>query len=105
MRLLEFNVNAQQIEKAQNCDFTNIVAGTTGYLRAHFTFSSEWDNCIKVARFWRGGKEHAVCLRDDECDVPAEVLSGVTFGVSVLGQHDTYRITTNRTLVRQEVNK
>ena len=104
MRLLEFNVNAQRIEKDPNCNFNGIVAGTSGYLRAHFTFSSEWDNCIKVARFWRGGKEHAVRLQDDERDIPPEVLTGITFGVSVIGQGIDYRIPTNRVLVRQEVN-
>ena len=104
MRLLKFNVNAQRVEKDPDCDFNNIVAGTSGYLRAHFTFSSEWDNSVKVARFWRGGKEHAVRLQDNECDIPSAVLTGVTFGVSVIGQRDSYRITTNRVLIRQEVN-
>ena len=104
MRVLKFNVNAQHIERDPNCGFSNIVAGTSGYLRAHFTFSSEWDNSVKVARFWRGGKEYAVRLRDNECEIPSEVLTGVTFGVSVIGQRDSYRITTNRVLIRQEVH-
>lgn len=104
MRVLKFNVNAQRLKKDPNCDFANIVAGTSGYLKAHFTFSSEWDNSIKVARFWRSGKEYAVELRDDECYIPTEALTGMTFGVSVLGQYATHRITTNRVLIRQEVD-
>ncbi len=103
MRLLHFNVNAQQITKAPDCDFSNIVAGTSGYLRAHFTFSPEWDDYVKIARFWRGETEHAVLIKNDECDIDPKALIGATFKVSVLGQHGDYRITTNKVLVRQEV--
>lgn len=103
MRLLDFKVDAQQISKDPNCDFTNIVAGTSNYLRARFTFSPEWQGCMKAASFWRAGKEHAVILKDDECDIPPEVLTGITFGVTVKGRNGDYCITTNKTIVRQEV--
>ena len=105
MRLLYFNVNAQKIEKDPNCDFTKLVSGTSGYLKAHFTFSSEWEGCVKIARFWRGKQEHAVLLQNDECDIPTEALVGSTFRVSVLGQREDYRITTNEIPIRQEVCK
>ena len=105
MRLLKFNINAQHISKDPDCDFGKIVAGTSNYLRAQFTFSPEWQDCVKVASFWRGGKEHAVILKGDECDIPPEALSGITFGVTVIGQKDKYRITTDRVLVRQEVSR
>ena len=105
MRILEFIVNTQHIAKDPNCDFSNIVAGTKNYLKAHFTFSSEWQDCILVASFWRGGKEHAALIQDGFCDIPPEVLTGRTFHVSVIGQKDDYRITTNRILVRQEVSR
>lgn len=103
MRLLKFNVYAQRLFADPECDFSNIIAGTEGYLQAHFTFSSEWDNCVKVASFWRGEKEHAVLIENGKCDIPTEVLTGPTFRVSVIGQSDAYRITTNRLLVRQGV--
>ena len=64
MRALKFNVNAQQIHKDPDCGFSNIVAGTKNYLKAHFTFSPEWQDCILVARFWRGGKEYAALIQD-----------------------------------------
>ena len=106
MRLLSFNVDAQYIKKDPEYDFNNIVAGTENYLRAKFTFSKEWNDCIKVASFWRGEKEHAVILKHDgTCDIPPEVLTGATFRVSVIGQNDTYRITTNKIVVRQEVSR
>ena len=103
MRILRFNVDIQHIHKDSNCDFTNIVAGTHNYLQAHFTFSPEWHDCIIAASFWRGGKEHAVLTEDGKCDIPNEVLGGRTFGISLTGQRDDYRITTNRIIVRQEV--
>ena len=105
MRVLKFNVNAQQITKAPECDFSNLVAGTSGYLRAHFTFSPEWDNCVKVAQFWRGGKDHAVLIKNNECEIDPDALTGATFKVSVVGQRDDYRITTNKVIVRQEVSR
>ena len=105
MRLLKFNVNAQKISKAPDCDFTNLVAGTSGYLRAHFTFSPEWNNCVKVAQFWRGEREYAVLIENGMCDIDPEALVGQTFRVSVIGQRGSYRITSNKVLVRQEVCK
>ena len=103
MRLLNFNVNGQRIQKDPNCDFDNIVAGTKDYLKAHFTFSPEWQDCKLVASFWRGSVEHAVFIVNGECMIPPEVLNGRTFQVSVIGQRDNYRITTNKVVVRQEV--
>lgn len=105
MRLLKFNVNAQHILKDPNCDFTNIVAGTKGYLRAQFTFSPEWQDCVMVASFWRGQEEHAEFIINGECMIPEEALVGPTFRVSVVGQRGYYRITTDKVLVRQEVSR
>lgn len=101
MRLLNFNVDAQHITKDPNCDFSKIVSGTRNYLRAHFNFSPEWQGCIKVASFWRGGKEYAVVLENDECVIDPNALTGPTFGVTVMGAKGSYRITTNRILVSQ----
>ena len=105
MRLLEFNVDSQHVQKDPNCDFSGIVAGTENYLRAKFTFSDEWRDCKKAVSFWRGEKEHAVLLNNDTCNIPPEVLVGATFKVSVTGQRNGYRITTNKTIVRQEVSR
>lgn len=103
MRLLKFNVDAQHIQKDPNCDFSNIVAGTKEYLRAQFTFSPEWQDCILVASFWRGKDEHAVFIENGECMIPSEALTGNMFRISVIGQRGTYRITTNKIAVKQEV--
>lgn len=104
-RLLKFNVTGQRITKAPDCDFTDIVAGTSGYLKAKFEFSHEWDGCTKVAQFWRGDKECATLIENGECDIDPTILVGPTFRVSVIGQRTNFRITTNKTLIRQEVQK
>lgn len=106
MRLLKFNVDSQRISKDPECDFSNLVSGTSGYLRAKFNFSPEWDGCTKVARFFRGRDEHAVYLDvNDECDIPPEVLTGMSFRVGVIMQCGASRIPTNQINVRQEVSR
>ena len=107
MRKLIFDVNKQRITKNKDCDFRGLVAGSVGYLRAMFNFSSsEWSSCKnKLARFWIDGCEYAELLdNNNSCTIPPEVLTGRKFEVSVLGVSPGYRIETNRVSVRQEVN-
>ena len=105
-RLLEFDVNKQRITKKRDCNFANIVAGSVGYLKAKFYFSQdEWRDCRKAASFWIGDEEHAELLdTNDSCIIPPEVLTGDMFKVSVTGVRPDYKITTNKTKVKQEVN-
>lgn len=103
MRLLNFNVNAQKLEKDANCDFENIVAGSRNYLKTHFNLPEDWQNCIIAASFWRGSHEYAVLLEDGECNVPSVVLDCPTFKVSLTCAKGGQRIPTNKVLVRQEV--
>ena len=103
MRTLEFNVDEQLIQKAPGCDFSNIAPGTSGYLVAKFTFSSAWAGCVKAASFWHNGTEHGVLLTNDTCTIPAAALVGSKFEVSVSGARSGgYRITSTKTIVRQE---
>lgn len=107
-RFLEFKVNKQRLIKKEDCDFSFIVAGSAGYLRARFYFSEEWTGCNKAASFWIDDAEYAVLLDgNNECVIPKEALSGDLFSVSVTGMSGTagnkYRITTNKIKVRQEV--
>lgn len=103
MRSLMFKVNAQKITKDPECNFEGIVAGTEGYLKAKFSFSEEWNDCIQVASFWRGKEEHAERIVNGECTIPTEALTGATFKVSVIGKRRDFLINTNKTLVVQEV--
>lgn len=105
MRMLEFNVDKQQLTKTPGCDFGNLVAGSVGYLYAKFYFQEDWDKCsTKIARFWIGNQEYARCLDDNGCcEIPNEVLTMNKFGVSVIGAAPGYKIETNKIYVRQVV--
>ena len=106
MRILEFEVQKQRLKRRPICDFSGLVAGSIGYLRAKFYFSEEeWGSCSKkVARFWIDGTEHAAMLNDDNsCEIPPEVLTGSKFEVSIIGAATGYKIETNKICVRQEV--
>ena len=107
MRTLEFVVDGQRLTKDKNCDFSNIVAGSVGYLKAKFNFSHEWDGCKKAASFWIGDNyEHEVAALLDlrnECVIPSDALQGDSFKVSVTGMKNNYQITSSKTKVNQEV--
>lgn len=106
MRTLQFIVSGQDLRKDPNCDFDGLVAGSEGYLKAQFTFTSEWDKCSIVARFWKGDEEHAVFLDNGCCKIPPAVQNNKTFKVAILGKHpDGYTMTTNRIIVRQGVRR
>ena len=51
MRTLKFIVEDQIIRPDPNCDFSGLVPGTKGYLKAEFAFSKAWDEYVKVAGF------------------------------------------------------
>lgn len=102
MRVLSFNVNAQQISRDPQCDFKGLVAGSKNYLQAHFSFSPEWQDCILAASFWRGNNEYPVLIKNNTCMIPSEVLTGRAFSISVTGRRGDYNITTNKVYVRQE---
>lgn len=104
MRTLEFTVDRQRLRKKSDCDFTGIVAGSIGFLRAQFNCSNEWDGCKKAASFWVNDTEYAVMLDENNyCDIPSEALTGDRFEVSLIGVKSNYKITTNKTKVKQEV--
>lgn len=104
MRILQFVADGQRLKKQTNCDFSGLVAGSEGYLRAEFTFSDEWLGCKKAASFWVGDQEYAVLLDDDDsCVIPPEVLAGELFKVSVVGVKTGYKLMSTQTKVRQEV--
>ena len=104
MRTLEFVAESQLLKKKTDCDFSNIVAGSVGYLEAKFHFSSEWDDCRKAASFWADGNEYPVLLdSNNTCVIPPQALTGERFLVSVTGVRSEYKIKSTKTKVRQEV--
>ena len=102
MRTLKFKVDKQIINKDPTCDFTGLVAGTEGYLQAEFSFSSEWDGCIKVADFSCRGKEcPPQVLENNKCVIPNEALIERTFSVRIIGKRKNLKLTTNKAVVVQ----
>lgn len=103
MRVLRFIVNNQRIYQDPKCDFSGLVKGTTGYLKALFIFSQEWNGCKIAASFWRMEKEYPVILKNNQCEIPKEALTWDYFSVSATGVKDNgkYIITTGKTKVSQ----
>lgn len=103
MRTLKFIVDGQIVTLDPNCDFSNLVPGSEGYLRAEFIFSPEWRDCVKVASFWSamGEEFKPQILNDNACMIPAEATKRMTFRVQVLGKKNGYKIITNKVDVNQ----
>ena len=105
MRTLNFIVDGQIINKDPDCDFGNLVPGTEGYVRAHFSFSPEWNGCVKVASFWSAmGKEYPPQVLADgvSCMIPSEALERYSYGIQIIGKKENYKISTNMIEVRQD---
>lgn len=105
MQTLKFIVDGQNIKLDPNCDTSSLVPGTTGYIQAEFSFSEEWNSCVKVAAFYSNlGREFEPRLLKDGkmCDIPTEALKKSIFKVKVLGQKGDYSICTNKVTIYQK---
>lgn len=104
MRVLNFDVIEQKLQKNPKSDFSGIVRGSRGYLQCSFSLSKEWANCKIAASFWRFDEEiDAAPVIGGSCTIPDSVTDYREFEVSLVGIRDSYRITTNRVKVEQEV--
>lgn len=104
MRTLRFAVDAQKIRHDPACNFSDIAPGTAGYLKAHFTFSSEWSGMVKVAEFrkYLCSEPISVPIINNECAVPAEVTDGKAWNVKVVGKRGDTILPTGNCKVEQE---
>lgn len=108
MRTLKFIVDKQIIKKDESCDFEGLVPGTEGYLKAQFSFSKEWNGCVKVAGFYSNtGVEYEPQPLDsnNSCTIPAEALKRQSFNIRVLGKREGYMLTTNKVNIMQNGGK
>ena len=105
MRTLKFIVENQILKQDPECDFSNLVPGTEGYLRAEFSFSSEWNGYGKVAAFYSlMGREYPPQILENGrfCMIPAEALKRNIFKVQVYGRSPkSMTLTTNKLEVKQ----
>lgn len=108
MRTLKFIVEDQIVKPDPNCDFSDLVPGTRGYLKAEFSFSKAWDGYIKVAGFFSmmGREYKPQILKDGKtCVIPAEACAKPQFRIQVLGKRGTDVLTTNKLAVNQNGGK
>ena len=104
MRVLKFIVDELTIKPDPDCDFSGLVPGTNGYLKAEFTFSPEWNGWVKVASFYSVfGEEYPPQLLKDgkTCVIPKEALTKREFKIKVVGKRGEAVIGTNKLAVRQ----
>ena len=104
MRILRFCVDGQKLQRDPESDFTGIIRGSKGYLQCSFSLSKEWANCKIAASFWRFDEEiDAAPVSGGNCTIPDSVRDYREFEISLVGDREGYRITTNRVKIEQEV--
>lgn len=106
MRTLKFIVDGQTIRPDPDCSFEGLVPGTDGYLQAEFTFSHEWDGCVKVVSFYSqlGVEYRPQILKDGKsCIIPSEALAKRVFKIRVTGAtRDGLTIVTHKLAIDQK---
>ena len=104
MRTLKFIVSNQSLTKDPNCNFDGLVPGTSDYIQAEFSFSSEWNGFIKVVSFESllGREYEPQILQDGKtCMIPAEALKRRSFKMKIVGKKGISKITTNKITIEQ----
>ena len=99
MRTLSFIITGQHITGSAISD---LVGNTKNYVQASFSFSSEWDDLLKVAIFSANSKQYPVVIEQGTCKVPNIVLTTDFFTVGVYAGADSERLTTDTCTVRVE---
>lgn len=104
MRTIRFIVDKQTITLDPSCDISGLVPGTSGYVKAEFSFSPEWNDCKKVVAFFSNlGKEFTpqILTNRNVCNIPEEALKRAIFKVQVIGQNGKYKLSTDKAIVHQ----
>lgn len=110
MRILKFIVDKQVIKQDPDCDFSGLVPGSSGYLEAEFSFSSEWNDCVKAVDFYSVfGSEYPARLLADgrSCVIPSEALAKKQFKLRVVGVNaeKNIKLITNKLTITQDGGK
>lgn len=104
MRTLEFIVDGQTIKANPTCDFSGLFFSKKSDICAKFSFSSEWNDKVKVAAFWSMlGNEYEpqVLSEENTCIIPADAFSRASFKIQVLGMKGSSRLDTNKLVILQ----
>ena len=108
MRTLKYIKKKKKKKKDQNSDFSNLVPGTEGYIRAEFSFSNDWAGCKKVAAFYSilGHEFEPQILEDGKTFlIPKEALQKEKFSIRVIGRAKNLKIITGKIIVIQDGGK
>lgn len=93
-RTLNFTVSGQHIKSTNSIE--DIVANTSGYLKAKFELDSLYNGLMVAAVFTAEGKNYALVLGEEkEVVIPREVLRGESFRVGIYGAAGERIITTD----------
>lgn len=87
------------------------VSDSIKYEKIKFDYPRDWEGLAKTAVFRNGNKtlsvvldgNNSLCISDDECYIPHEMLTGEEFTVSVFGENSDTRATTEQTAIK--INK
>lgn len=101
MQDLRFIITGQMIKKAPDSPFNKMVAGTSHFYAAVFEMDRAWAGYSCLAHFEASGHEEYIPIVNGKAIIPDRILEYKTFDVSVVGQKDAARLTTNKTTVRQ----
>ena len=106
MRVLKFIVDGYMIKPDPTCDFGNMTPGTENHVEAQFSFSPEWNNCVKVAAFYSMlGMEYEPqpIGQNNTCMIPLDALRRHRFKIQVIGQNtkEDIKFNTNKLTIEQ----
>lgn len=106
MRILRFIVEGQIIKPDPTCDFGNLIPGIESFIQAQFSFSKEWNNCVKVAAFYSMiGTEYAPqpIKEDMTCMIPVDATKRHRFKIQIIGHNkkENSKLCTNKVIVEQ----
>ena len=96
-----FIITGQMIKKGPDSPFNKMVAGSANYYTAVFEMDKAWAGYSCLAHFTTNGCEEYVPIIDRRAVIPEKILEYKMFEVSVVGQKESGRLTTNKTTVRQ----
>lgn len=107
MRILRFIVEGQIIKPDPTCDFGNLIPRTESFIQAQFSFSKEWNNCLKVAAFYSMiGTEYAPqpIKNDLTCMIPIDAVKRHKFQIQIVGRNlnDGSKFCTNKLTIEQK---
>lgn len=104
MRVLKFIVDGRSIKQDPICNFSGLFPGKENFIKAEFTFSTEWNDAVKVVAFWSiTGSEYSPQVLDENnsCAIPKEALARPAFKMQVLGRSAQKILETNKMTIYQ----